>query len=116
MFEGQMVDYMVQANPEKYGPYVHTTKKGKKILYVELLKALYGCIKSALLWYKLFTSTLEQMGFVLNPYDPCVANKMINGKQCTICWYVDDLKVSHMEKDVVSDIMLRVALRSVDED
>ena len=108
MFEGQMVDYMVQANPEKYGPYVHTTKKGKKILYVELLKALYGCIKSALLWYKLFTSTLEQMGFVLNPYDPCVANKMINGKQCTICWYVDDLKVSHMEKDVVNDIIATI--------
>ena len=59
VFEGDMVDYMVQANPKKYGPCVHTTKSGKKLLYVELLKALYGCIKSALLQYKLFTSTLE---------------------------------------------------------
>jgi hypothetical protein len=48
------------------------------------------------------------MGFVLNPYDPCVANKVINGKQCTICWYVDDLKVSHMERDVVSDIIATI--------
>ena len=24
----------------------------------------------------------------LNPYDPCVASKVINGKQCTIAWYV----------------------------
>ncbi len=57
LFEGDMVDYMVQANPEKYGPYVHTTKSGKKLLFVQLQKALYGCMKSALLWYKLFTST-----------------------------------------------------------
>ena len=35
------------------------------------------------------------MGFVINPYDMCVASKTINGKQCTIVWYVDDLKVSY---------------------
>jgi hypothetical protein len=44
LFEGDMVDYMVKANPEKYGPYVHTTKRGKKILYVQLMKALYGSL------------------------------------------------------------------------
>jgi hypothetical protein len=111
LFEGDMVDYMVQANPKKYGPHVHTTKKGKKLLYVELLKALYGCIKSALLWYNLFTSTLAEMGFELNPYDPCVANKMINGKQCTICWYVDDLKISHMERSVVDNMISIIEAR-----
>ena len=63
VFEGDMVDYMVQANPEKYAPYVHTTKNGKKLLYVELIKALYGCIQSAMLWWKLLTSTLEEQGF-----------------------------------------------------
>jgi hypothetical protein len=34
---------------------------------------------------------------VLNPYDPCVANKVINEKQMTVCWHVDNLKVFHME-------------------
>ena len=53
----------------------------------------------------LFTSVLKDMGFVLNPVDPCVANKDINGKQCTICWYVDDNKVSHVEYDVVTEIL-----------
>jgi hypothetical protein len=104
-FEGDMVDYMVQANPEKYEKFVHTTANGKKVLYVELLKALYGCMKSALLWYNLFTKTLKGMGFELDPYDMCVANKMINGKQCTICWYVDDLKISHMSRRIVEDII-----------
>ena len=41
------------------------------------------------------------MGFTLNPYDPCVANKMVDGKQCTICWYVDDNKISHKDPKVV---------------
>ena len=38
----------------------------------------------------------------MNPYDPCVANKIINGTQITICWHVDDLKVSHKNEDVVT--------------
>jgi Reverse transcriptase (RNA-dependent DNA polymerase) len=101
VYEGDMVDYMVACNPEKYGPFVHIMATGKKLLYVELLKALYGCIKSALLWYRMLAKTLTRLGFKLNPYDPCVANKMINGKQCTICWYVDDLKISHVDPQVV---------------
>jgi len=45
--------------------------------------------------------TLKGMGFVLNPYDRCVANNNIKGKQCTVCWYVDDNKVSHEVEEVV---------------
>jgi hypothetical protein len=46
------------------------------------------------------------MGFVVNPYDWCVTNKTINGKQCTILiWHVDDLKVSHVDPDVLKDIV-----------
>jgi hypothetical protein len=108
VFEDNMVDYMVQANPDRYSPYVTTNKHGKRLLYVELKKALYGCVKSALLWYNLFSSTLTEMGFTLNPCDSCVANKTINGKQCTICWYVDDLKISHIDKAVVEDIIVTI--------
>ena len=41
-------------------------------------------------------------GFKLNPYDSCVANKIVNGKQMTVIWHVDDLKVSHMEPQEVN--------------
>ena len=53
----------------------------------------------------LYVKTLKGMGFVLNPYDRCVANKEINGKQCTIAWYVDDNKISHMDPKVVTEIL-----------
>jgi hypothetical protein len=41
----------------------------------------------------------------LQPYNYCIVNKVLNGSQCTIVWYVDDLKISHRSKIVVSQIM-----------
>ena len=45
------------------------------------------------------------MDFTLNDYDLYVANKVINGKQFTIVWYVGDNKISHEDPDVVSNII-----------
>jgi hypothetical protein len=103
---GDAVDIMCKANPE-YEKFV-TIENGKRVLYLRLLKALYGCVRSALLWYELFSSTLQGMGFELNPYDLCVANKMINEKQCTIGWYVDDTKISHVDANVVTDVIKKI--------
>ena len=44
------------------------------------------------------------LGFVSNPYDPCVINKIIDGKQMTIGWHVDDLKVSHHDPKTVKEL------------
>jgi hypothetical protein len=81
------------------------------VLYLELLKALHGCVQSALLWYELFSSTLQGMGFELNPYDACVANKVIDGKQCTIVWHVDDTKISHEDNKAVSHVIQKIEAR-----
>jgi hypothetical protein len=51
------------------------------------------------------------MGFELNPYDTCVANKMIDGKQCTIAWFVDDNKISHVDSKVVSHVIEKIEER-----
>jgi hypothetical protein len=69
---GEAVDIMCQVNP-KCQKFV-VIENGKKVLYLQLLKALYGCVQSALLWYGLFTNTLVRMGFKVNLYDLCVAN------------------------------------------
>ena len=45
------------------------------------------------------------MGFEINPYNWCVSKKIINGKQCTILWHVEDLKILHEEDSVISDII-----------
>jgi hypothetical protein len=67
-------------------------ENGTKVLYVEVLKATYGALEAALLWYKTFRKDLEDIGFVFNPYNPCVANKKVQGLQQMIVFHVDDLK------------------------
>ena len=59
-------------------------------------------LKATLMFYKRLRFDLEEMGFVINPYDPCVANMMVNGAQITVCWNVDDLKISHRDEEAVS--------------
>jgi hypothetical protein len=94
---GVLVGMLVDKNPELYGPAV-VLENQKKVLYVEVMKAIYGMLKAALLWYKTFTKNLEDSGFIFNPYNPCVANKKVLGSQQTILFHVDDLKSSHKLK------------------
>jgi len=106
--EGVMAELLVRVHPEKYGPYM-TVEHGRKVIYVQLLKALYGTLQAALLfWQNLSSFLIDVLGFVPNQYDSCVVNKMINGKQCTIGWHVDDLKISHVNSAVVEDIVSRL--------
>ena len=63
---------------------VTTDKKGDKVLYIRLNCGLYGCIHNTLLFWEKLSRDLKSQGFKLNPYDPCVANKIVNGHQFTI--------------------------------
>ena len=93
---------MVATATEIYKKHVSVNRKGELVLYVEGLKALYGIMKAALLFYLKFVKNLKSIGFVLNPYDPCVANKIVDGTQLTVVWHIYDLKVSHMDAGVVA--------------
>ena len=95
---------MVKTAPELYRKYIEI-ENGKIVLYVEAWKAIYGMLKAALLFYLKFLNGLKSIGFALNPYDVCVANKIINGKQMTVVWHVDDFKVSHVEEAEVKHFL-----------
>ena len=43
---------------------------------------------SAMLFYCKLTKALLSYSFELNPYNPCVVNKMVNSKQLTVCQHV----------------------------
>jgi hypothetical protein len=61
-------------------------------------------MKSALLFYRKLVSEPQEMGFEINPYDPCVVNKMVNRTQMTIRWHVDDFMISHLSQDEIMKI------------
>jgi len=91
--------------PEVYNKYITTNKKGEKILLVQCMNALYGSMVASLMFYKKLVTALKTYGFEYNPYEPCVANKIVGGKVLTICHHVDDCKISHVSPKVVDEII-----------
>eukprot|EP00980_Cylindrotheca_fusiformis_P005077 scaffold1076_cov81-Cylindrotheca_fusiformis.AAC.1 len=84
---GVLVDLLVELDPQTYKNFV----LGKKVVYVAVLKAIYGMLQAP--------ST--RIGFVFNDYDPCIANRMKVGKQHTIRFHVDDIMArSHVNSKV----------------
>jgi hypothetical protein len=102
--KGKLVDILVMMEPQLYAPYV-TQEGNMPVLYLEILMALYGMIKSPLLFYRKLRKDLESIGFQVNPYVICVANKMVKGNQLTVAFHVDDLKNSHVTSTVVEEFV-----------
>jgi hypothetical protein len=79
-------------------------REGKhQILYVRMLMALYGMLIASILWYKKFRKDIESIGFEVNPYDICVANRTTRGMQHTVPRHADDVKSSHVDSEVNDD-------------
>ena len=45
-------------------------------------------------------SEVEERGFKFNPYNLCVANKQVNGKEKTMRFHVNNLILSYKDKKV----------------
>ena len=100
LLEVTVAEMIAKLDPTIYRKHIWYNKHSKPMLYVQLKKALYGTLPAALLFWKLLSETLQEWGVVLNPYDKCVANKNIE--------HVDDLKISHANKDVVENILKKL--------
>jgi hypothetical protein len=91
--EGPLVDKLVDLEPERYKNFV-TYRGMTPVLFVIVTNVMYGILQAALLFCEKLVNDLKTIGFEVNPYDPCVANRMVNGIQHTVTWYVDDVKSS----------------------
>ena len=88
---GKLAELMAATAPEIYRKHVTINRNGETVLYVRALNAIYGIMKAALLFYIKFVKSLLSIGFQLNPYDPCVANKTVENFQLTVVWHVTTL-------------------------
>ena len=57
-------------------------------------------MKAATLCYEQFVKDTNEIGYVLNPHEPCVSNKLVENNQHTLTWHVDDVKASHLNPKV----------------
>jgi hypothetical protein len=95
-FKGAVLEILVELAPDLYGPYV-VLEDGKRVLYLQVLRALYGMLVAALLWYRQFREDLESVSFKFDVYDPCVANRKVQKKHQTVKFHVDDLMSEHVD-------------------
>ena len=107
-FTGEMVNMLLHIDYNMYKDYV-VTEKGEKVMYMELLKALYSTLHAArLFWQKLSKQLIDVWGFTPNKYDDCVVNKTTKGHQMTVVWHVDDLKVSQVDSKEVDKFVMQM--------
>ena len=67
---GQSTDLVLESLSEKYNKYINIGN-GVKVIYVEILSALYGMMMSSLLFYKHFRKDIALIGFKVNQYIMC---------------------------------------------
>ena len=79
---------MPMVAPEIYIQHIRVNSKNQKVIYVNLKKLLYMCLEIVMLFYQKLLSDMINKGFSVNPYDPCVVNKMVNGKHMIVTWQV----------------------------
>jgi hypothetical protein len=103
-FEGIMVDMICQIEP-KYIKCIKYGRNKRKWMIGKLRKAIYGTLLGACLFYDKLRGLSEEWGLIINDYDECTFNKMINGKQLTVQFHVDDLRISHMEDNVIINMV-----------
>ena len=77
---------------------------------MKIERALYGLIESANygMRYEEFTGFLKSLGFVPNPYDPCVLNLNYKGERCTLVLYVDDCFVDCHESEALDYMQKKI--------
>jgi hypothetical protein len=98
------MDMLLDISPKVYEGY-WTCKVKTKVLYIKMLKAIYGMLQSCLLYYKVFCKEIESIGFKVNPYNPYVANCIVNGKQHTLSWHIDNLISNHVDSKVNNQVL-----------
>jgi hypothetical protein len=102
---GMLAELITKMDPKPYKKY-RINKKGKKVLYICLQKALFGMMKSGLLFYHKLFSELKLMGFKVKPFDPCFVTKVNNCSQMTLQWHhVDDLMISHANAREINEFL-----------
>ena len=57
------------------------------------------------MFYEKLVGDLEEYGFIVNRYDPCVANNMVGRKQLTVFWHVNDLNISCIDANEVKKMI-----------
>ena len=106
---GAVAMLLVEIDPKRWRKHLWQ-ELDKWVIYVICTKAIYGTMNAALLAYKKLARLFYSWGMIMNPYDPCVWNKLVRLKQLTVMFHIDDLLTSHKRPEVVTEYIKRLTL------
>ena len=92
---GVLLNMLVRMDSDTYSNQV-VFENRKKLIYVVLLRAIYGIILADILFYKKFCGELENIVFEFNHFNPYVANRIKVFNQHTSRFHMDDVIYSHV--------------------
>ena len=107
---GAVALLLVESNLTKWRKHLKR-EKGKWIVYVRATKIIYGTVKAAIKAYKKLARYLKSWGLEMNPYDPCVWNKLVDGNQLTLMFHIDDILLMHLLSQVVTEYIKKLDSR-----
>lgn len=86
--------------------HVIETKQGYKLMYCKLNKVVYGTLLGAILFYKKLVTQLHEWNFIMKLYDACTWDKIVNDKQLTIQYFIDDFHISSVDMKAINNMVL----------
>lgn len=92
-FDGTMIDMLCEIDNSLKDKIIHT-KIGQKFMFGKLNKAVYGTLLGPILFYEKLAVQIHEWGYVMNPYNVRTFDEMVNGKQITVKFFVDNLHTS----------------------
>ena len=101
---GVLADVLVNIYPSKFTDKVDL-EGGQKVIYVVLKNSLYGALIASLLFWIDLSGALRSWVFDTNPYEICVMNNTVGGKQCIICCQVENINISHVIPEVLDKVL-----------
>ena len=72
---GKLAELLIECDLVLYTPFSQQ-EQGELILYVQLMKELYSCLRATIEFWKKLSAQLVDWGFTINPYDCCVLWKV----------------------------------------
>ena len=73
-------------------------------LVCKLKKSIYGLKQASRQWYYKFHGVITSFGFIENPMDQCIYQKVSGSKTCFLVLYVDDILLATNDKGMMHGV------------
>ena len=95
---GDLEEEVYMKQPEGF-----SSREGEHLV-CKLKKSIYGLKQASHQWYYKFHGVITSFGFIENPMDQCIYQKVSGSKTCFLVLYVDDILLATNDKGMMHGV------------